>query len=117
MPKVIYDKILGDPLLYINIHLQLADQTMCYSEGVFEDAIIQVGQSYVLVDFVVIEIGGDERAPIILAQHSYAPRRPSFMQSTLRLFSPSRTRKRSSCSRTACFTPLHNLRHHTNRKS
>jgi hypothetical protein len=25
-----------------------------------------VGQSYVLVDFVVIEIGGDERAPIIL---------------------------------------------------
>jgi hypothetical protein len=27
MPKVIYDKILGDPLLYTNIHLQLADQT------------------------------------------------------------------------------------------
>jgi hypothetical protein len=46
---------------------------MCYSEGVFEDAIIRVGQSYVLVDFVVIEIGGDERGPIILAQHFYAP--------------------------------------------
>jgi hypothetical protein len=25
-----------------------------------------VGQSYVLVDFVVVETGGDERAPIIL---------------------------------------------------
>jgi hypothetical protein len=25
MPKVIYDKILGDPLLYINMHLQLVD--------------------------------------------------------------------------------------------
>jgi hypothetical protein len=25
MPKVIYDKILGDPLLYTNMHLQLAD--------------------------------------------------------------------------------------------
>jgi hypothetical protein len=66
MPKVIYDKILGDPLLYTNMRLQLADQTLCYPEGVLEDDIIQVGQSYVLVDFVVIEIGGDERAPIIL---------------------------------------------------
>jgi hypothetical protein len=37
-------------------------------EGVLEDAIIRVGQSYVLVDFVVIEIGGDERAPIILGR-------------------------------------------------
>jgi hypothetical protein len=66
MPKVIYDKILGDHLLYTNMRLQLADQTMCYPEGVLEDAIIRVGQSYVLVDFMVVEIGGDERAPIIL---------------------------------------------------
>jgi hypothetical protein len=66
MPKVIYDKILGDPLLYTNMCLQLADQTLCYPEGVLEDAIIRVRQSYVLVDFVVIEIGEDERAPIIL---------------------------------------------------
>jgi hypothetical protein len=43
MPKVIHDKILGDPLLYTNMHLQLADQTLCYSEGVLEDAIIRVG--------------------------------------------------------------------------
>jgi hypothetical protein len=28
-----------------------------------------VGQSYVLVDFVVLETGGDERAPIILGRH------------------------------------------------
>jgi hypothetical protein len=66
MPKVIYDKILGDHLLYTNMRLQLADQTMCYPEGVLEDVIIRVGQSYVLVDFMVVEIGGDERAPIIL---------------------------------------------------
>jgi hypothetical protein len=53
MTKVIYDKILGDPLLYTNIHLQLADQTMCYPERLLEDATIRVGQSYVSVDFVV----------------------------------------------------------------
>jgi hypothetical protein len=30
MPKVIYDKILGDPLLYINMLLQLTDHSLCY---------------------------------------------------------------------------------------
>jgi hypothetical protein len=40
MPKVIYDKFLGDPLLYTNMHLHLADHTLCYLEGVLEDAII-----------------------------------------------------------------------------
>ena len=66
MPKAIYDKFLGDPLLYTNMHLQLVDQSLCYPKGVLEDAIIQVGQSYVPVDFVVLETGGDERSPIIL---------------------------------------------------
>jgi hypothetical protein len=36
--------------------------------GVIEDAIIRVGQSYVPIDFVVLETGGDERAPIILGR-------------------------------------------------
>ena len=30
MPKVIYDKINGDTLLYTNMHLQLVDQSLCY---------------------------------------------------------------------------------------
>jgi hypothetical protein len=50
------------------MHLQLADQTLYYPDGVFKDAIIRVGQSYVLVDFVVIETGGYVRAPIILSR-------------------------------------------------
>jgi hypothetical protein len=32
MPKVIYDKILGDPLLYTSMRLQLTDQTLYYPE-------------------------------------------------------------------------------------
>jgi hypothetical protein len=48
------------------MRLQLADQSICYPEGVLEQAIVHVGQSYVPVDFVVVETGGDERAPIIL---------------------------------------------------
>jgi hypothetical protein len=68
MPKVIYEKILRDPLLYTNMCLQLADQSLCYPKGVLEDAIIQVGQSYVPVDYVVLETGGDKREPIILGR-------------------------------------------------
>ena len=41
-PKVIYEKILGDPLLYTNMHLQLADQSFYYPKGVLKDIIIQV---------------------------------------------------------------------------
>jgi hypothetical protein len=66
MPKVIYEKILNDSLLYTNIRLQLADQSICYPEGVLEEVVIRVGQSYVPVDFVVMETGVDEKAPIIL---------------------------------------------------
>ena len=67
IPKVIYDKINGDTLL-TNMRLELVDQSLCYTKGVLEDAIVRVGQSYVPVDFVVLEIGGDVRAPIILGR-------------------------------------------------
>jgi hypothetical protein len=66
MSKVIHEMILGDPLLYTNIRLQLANQSIYYPEGVLEEAVTRVGQSYVPVDFVVMNTGGDERAPIIL---------------------------------------------------
>ena len=37
MPKVIYDQINRDTLLYINMHLQLADQSLCYPKGVLKE--------------------------------------------------------------------------------
>jgi len=43
MPKVIYEKILNDSLLYTNMHLQLEDQSICYPEGVLEEVVIRVG--------------------------------------------------------------------------
>jgi len=68
MPKVIYEKILNDPMLYTNMRLQLADQSISYLEVVLEKVIIRVGQSYIPVDFVVMETGVDEKAPIILGR-------------------------------------------------
>ena len=36
--------------------------------GILEDICVRVGQSYVPIKFVVVETGGDVRAPIILGQ-------------------------------------------------
>jgi hypothetical protein len=48
------------------MYLQLADQSLCYPKGILEDVCVQVGHSYVPTNFVVVEIDGDEKAPIIL---------------------------------------------------
>jgi hypothetical protein len=53
-------------LLYTNMRLQLADQSICYPKGVLKELVIWVGQSYVPVDFVVVDTWGDEGAQIIL---------------------------------------------------
>jgi hypothetical protein len=66
VPRVIYEKIHGEPLLYTTMCLQLADQTLCYPKGILEDVHVRVRHSGVPVDFVVVKTGGDERAPIIL---------------------------------------------------
>jgi hypothetical protein len=68
MPKVIYDKINGDTLLYTNIRLQLADQSLCYPKRILEDIYVRVGQSYIPVNFVVLQIGRDVTTPIILGR-------------------------------------------------
>jgi len=68
MPKVIYEKIHGPPLLYTTMHLQHADQMLCYPMGILENMWVVVGQLSLRVDFVVIESRGDERAPIILGR-------------------------------------------------
>jgi len=60
MPKVIYEKIHGDTLLYATMCLQLADQSICYPKGTLEDVCVWVGHSYLPADFVVIETGGDK---------------------------------------------------------
>jgi hypothetical protein len=45
MPKVIYKKIHGQPLLYTTMCLQLADQTLCYPKGILGNILVRVGHS------------------------------------------------------------------------
>jgi hypothetical protein len=67
MPKVIYKKINGSPLLYTTMCLQLVDMSL-HPEGILDDICLGVGCSYVAVDFVVVETGGSENDPIILGR-------------------------------------------------
>jgi len=41
VPKVIYEKIHGQPLFYTTMCLQLADQTLCYPMGILENVLIE----------------------------------------------------------------------------
>jgi hypothetical protein len=107
MPKVIYDKILGDPLLYINMRLQLADQSLCYPKGILEDAIIRVGQSYVLVDFVVLKIGGDERASIILGRPFLSITKAIIYADTAKICFTIKDRKKFSFKDHILYSPAH----------
>jgi hypothetical protein len=68
MTKVIYKKINGSPLLYTTMFLQLADLSLCHPEGILDDICLGVGRSYMAADFVVVETGGSENAPIILGR-------------------------------------------------
>jgi len=113
MPKVLYEKIHGDPLLYTTMCLQMADYMLCYPKGILEDVYVRVGQSYVPANFMVIEIGGDERAPIILSAHSCAPPRPSSTPTMQRSVSTSRGERRCSPSESVHSKILHILRHCT----
>jgi hypothetical protein len=72
MPKVIYKKINGSPLLYTTMCLQLADLSLCYPEGIINDVCVVVGRSYMAADFDVVETGGSDNAPIILGRHFLA---------------------------------------------
>lgn len=106
MPKVIYDQINEDTLLHTNMRLQLADQSLCYPKGVLEDAIVWVGQSYVPIDFVVLETGGYVRAPIILVRPFLNTIKAIIYAIVPRSASQSRIKRKKFLSRTAsCYLP------------
>ena len=48
--------------------LQPADQTLSFPKGILKNLCVRVGTLYTPADFVVIETGNDERAPIILGR-------------------------------------------------
>jgi len=57
----------GRTIIPISIGMP-ADQTLSFIKGIFKNLCVRVDTLYALADFVVIETGTDERAPIILGR-------------------------------------------------
>jgi len=68
MPRVLYEKFFTHPLLETTMCLQLADRTLSFPKRILKNLCVRVGILYAPTDFVVIETGSDERAPVILGR-------------------------------------------------
>jgi hypothetical protein len=68
MPKVIYDQLNHDSLVPTFLHLQLADQSIQRSVGIVEDILVRIRNSFVHVDFVVLEMDVCCQIPLILGR-------------------------------------------------
>ena len=66
MLRVLYEKLFTHPILETTMCLQLANRTLSFPKGILKNLYVRVGTLYAPGDFVVIETGTDERAPIIL---------------------------------------------------
>jgi hypothetical protein len=68
MPKVIYDKLNHDSLVPTSMHLQLADQSIWRPVGIAEDIPVRIKNSFLPVDFMVLEMDGCHQIPLNLGR-------------------------------------------------
>jgi hypothetical protein len=68
MPNIIYDQLNHDSLVPTSLHLQLADQSIRRLVGIAEDIPVRIRNSFVPVDFVVIEMDVCCKIPLILGR-------------------------------------------------
>ena len=66
MPKVTFEKLGYPSISTSTICVQLADSTIRYSEGLVERLMVKVKNTYILVDFVVLDMEGNLAIPLIL---------------------------------------------------
>jgi len=65
-PRVLYEKFFTYLLLETTMCLQLADRTLSFPKAILKNLCVRVSTLYAPADFVVIDTGNDERAPVIL---------------------------------------------------
>ena len=68
MPKVAFDKLNLMHLTPTLMHLQLADSSVRYPEGIAEDVPIRVRDYFIPVDFVVLDMEISKETPLILGR-------------------------------------------------
>jgi hypothetical protein len=68
MPKAICDKLNHDSLVPTSMHLQLADESIWCPVGVAEVIPMKIRNSFILVDFMVLEMHVCHQIPLILGK-------------------------------------------------
>jgi hypothetical protein len=68
MPNVIYDQMNHDSLVPSSLHLQLVDQLIQRPRGITKDIPMRIRNSFMLVDFVVLEMDVCHQILLILGR-------------------------------------------------
>ena len=68
MSKETYENLFYTKLAPTSVYLQLADQSVCYVEGIALDLLVRIRDAYVPTDFVVLNMGISKDAPLILGR-------------------------------------------------
>ena len=65
--KVTYEYLFGDePLFPTYMQLQMADQSIQFSEGIAKDVMVRIHDHYALANFIVLDMGEDEDDTLII---------------------------------------------------
>lgn len=70
MQKVIYDNFIYASLYSTSMYSQLVNQMIWYPVGISMDILVWIINSYILVDFLVLEIGHNMDTTLILGSQS-----------------------------------------------
>ena len=68
MPMVTFEKLSYPALSPTTMCVQLADSTIRYPKGVVENLLVQFKDTFILANFVVLDMEGDLGIPLILGR-------------------------------------------------
>ena len=68
MPKAVFDQLNYIELTPIPMQLQLADSSVRHLEGIAEDVPVRVRDSFIPVDFVVLDMDNQKETTLILGR-------------------------------------------------
>ncbi|KAI3821734.1 hypothetical protein L1987_09306 [Smallanthus sonchifolius] len=68
LPGTIFDKMNLNKLQPTQSELRLTNRTVRYPKGIAEDVLIKINEFVFPVDFVVVDIKGGTRCPLILGR-------------------------------------------------
>jgi hypothetical protein len=68
IPKMVYDCLDEEPLISVSWCLELVDSSKVQPYGTVKDVLIEVQDSSILVDFIVIDMDPRQKTTIILGR-------------------------------------------------